>query len=190
MEDHAAALRWVGENAGRLGGDPARIVVLGHSAGAYNAVMTALDQRWLERAGVSPASIAGVVGLSGPYDFLPLKSDATRAAFGEATDLPATQPINHARKGAPPILLIHGEQDELVGAHNSAHLARALSAAGARAELVTYPAMAHNDPLIALAAPWRWRRELAARIARFARTHTATDPAGDTVSVPVQAKSR
>lgn len=190
LEDCAAALAWTHRNAARLGGDPGRIVIMGHSAGAYNAVMTALEARWLARESVPEASLAGVIGLSGPYDFLPLKSDATIAAFAQASDLAATQPIAHARADAPPILLVHGQRDDLVGVHNSARLARALEAAGAQAELFIHPAMQHNDPLIALAAPWLTRRDLMGRIIAFTGRLGLSETSGDTVSVPVQANSR
>merc|ERR1739841_215183 len=51
--------------APQYGGDPARIVIAGHSAGAYNVVQVALEERWLAASGVRPV---GVIGLSGPYD--------------------------------------------------------------------------------------------------------------------------
>ncbi|MEO1489117.1 MAG: alpha/beta hydrolase, partial [Pseudomonadota bacterium] len=169
LEDTARAIAWTHQNIAQYGGDPEQIVLAGHSAGAYNVVMTALEERWLADHGVPMSAIAGVVGLSGPYDFVPLDSESTIAAFGKAPDLSATQPANHLRADAPPVLLIHGEKDDLVGLHNSQGLSQKLRSAGVRAQLITYPAMTHNDPLISLAAPWRAGRDVKTQIAEFAR---------------------
>lgn len=181
LEDTAAAVAWAHANAARLGGDPARIVLAGHSAGAYNVVQVALEERWLAAAQVPEESIGGVIGLAGPYDFHPFDSNSTRASFGSVGAGAESQPVNHARDGAPPMLLVHGEQDTLVKPRNTRALAAAMEGAGGMAETVFYPAMDHNAPLIALAAPWRDRRDVARRIAGFARENTQ-------VSVPVQAR--
>lgn len=78
LEDGALAVRWAVDHGPAYGGDPSRIVLLGHSAGAYNAVMLALDERYLKAAGVDPRTIRAVAGLAGPYDFLPLKGAGVR----------------------------------------------------------------------------------------------------------------
>src|SRR3546814_8396146 len=73
LEDSAAAVAWTHEHIGTLGGDPDRIALMGHSAGAYNAAMLALDPHWLRAAKSDPSIIRGVEGLAGAYDFLPLE---------------------------------------------------------------------------------------------------------------------
>lgn len=183
LEDTARAVALVRREAARFGADPDRIVLAGHSAGAYNAAMIALERRWLENEGVPPEAIKGVIGLAGPYDFYPFDSESTVAAFGHAADPVSTQPVAHARADAPPMLLIHGERDTLVKPRNSRALAAALNEVGASVETVFYPDMNHNDPLIALAAPWRSRRDVAERIAQFARESAS-------LSVPVQPQTR
>ncbi|WP_369026404.1 alpha/beta hydrolase [Qipengyuania sp. RANM35] len=180
LEDTAAAIAWTRANAARLGGDPDRIVLAGHSAGAYNVVQVTLEPRWLAARGVPEASIRGVVGLAGPYDFFPFDSDSTRASFGSVGAGAESQPVNHARADAPPMLLVHGEEDTLVKPRNTRALAAALEAKGSKVETLFYPDADHNAPLIWLAAPWRDRRDVAARIVAFVRENTA-------VSVPVQA---
>ncbi|HZV92811.1 MAG TPA: alpha/beta hydrolase, partial [Caldimonas sp.] len=75
LEDCAKAMAWGFEHAKSLGGDPKRIFVMGHSAGAYNAAMLALDPRWL---GDARKAVRGFIGLAGPYDFLPFDQQATR----------------------------------------------------------------------------------------------------------------
>jgi len=176
IEDTARAIHWTHENIAQYGGDPERIVVAGHSAGAYNVVMATLERQWLGRLGMDADAIAGVVGISGPYDFYPFDSDSTVAAFGDAPDPLTTQAFNHARGDAPPMLLIHGEKDTLVKLRNSRGLAQQITQAGGEATLITYTDMAHNDPLVSLAAPWRSRRDLSGRIAEFAANVTATRP--------------
>jgi acetyl esterase/lipase len=186
VEDTAAAVRWTHENIARYGGDPDRIVLAGHSAGAYNVAMVALERRWLAEAGVPERAIAGVIGLAGPYDFYPFDSDSSKAAFGASPDPEATQPVNHVRGDAPPFLLVHGTQDTLVKPRNSRELARRIEAAGGMAGTLFLEGANHNDPLLALAAPWRSRREVADAIARFAREAVAGRP----LSVSVQAETR
>ena len=182
LEDTAAAIARTREIAAAHGGDPDRIIVAGHSAGAYNVAQVALEERWLDDAGVPHRSISGVVGLSGPYDFFPFDSDSTKAAFGSVGVGAESQPVNHARADAPAMLLVHGESDTLVKPRNTRALASQLTKAGAGAETLLYSEMDHNAPLISLASPWRDRRDVAARIVAFAR-------AVSTVSVPVQDKT-
>lgn len=186
IEDTAAAIRWTRDNIARFGGDPGRIVLAGHSAGAYNVAMAALERQWLAEEGVPQDAVAGVVGLAGPYDFYPFDSDSSKAALGAAPEPEATQPVTHARGDAPPFLLVHGEADSLVKIRNSRELARRLEAAGGAARTLVLPGANHNDPLLALAAPWRSRRDVADRIAAFAREVTASRP----LSVSVQAETR
>lgn len=193
LEDTAGAIAWAKQNIARYGGDPDNIFIAGHSAGAYNAVQVALERQWLAREGLDPAIIRGVIGLSGPYDFLPLDKDSTKAAFGGAADLPATQPINHLRGDAPPMLLIHGEKDTLVKPRNTRALSAAITAAGGSARPVFFPAMDHNATLLALASPWRRDRNVLDAIVNFAETagqpSLAARPRGNP-SLPVQARTR
>lgn len=186
IEDTARAIGWTQREIAQFGGDPARITVAGHSAGAYNVMMTALEEKWLAAEGVSLSDISGVIGLSGPYEIYPYTSDASKAAFGHAADPPSTQPISHIRGDAPPLLLIHGEQDKLVRPKNTPMLAEMIEAAGGQARAHLYPEMAHRQPLIALASPWRQRRDIDDKIADFARSLSVSD----TASVPVQGETR
>jgi acetyl esterase/lipase len=162
MDDAAAALAWVRAHIGEHGGDPDRIVVAGHSAGAYIAVTLALDPRW----GAAGAIRAGV-GLAGPYDFLPFDSPVTERTFGHVEDLPATQPINHVRADAPPLLLITGADDSTVYPRHSRDLAARLQDSGGTAELIVYPAVNHTGPLKALARPFRRHAPVLGDIAAF-----------------------
>lgn len=173
VEDCAAALRWVADHAAEHGGDGARIVLAGHSAGAYNAIMLALDGTYLNAAGVEPAHIRGAIGLAGPYDFLPFDVAATRDAFGAAPDPRLTQPVHFARADAPPLLLLWGEDDTTVGPRNLEGLQRAQAAAGGRLETKTYAGVDHIDILLAISRPFRGRAPVLADMVEFARRVTA-----------------
>jgi acetyl esterase/lipase len=151
IEDGAAAVRFARDHARRYGGDPARIVLMGHSAGAHIAAMLALEDRWLAAAGVGMASIAGLVGLAGPYDFLPLRSGTLRTIFGG--DRIETQPIAHVTPAAPPAFLATGARDRVVDPGNSARLAARLVAAGCDARLRSYAGLGHMLLVAALGLP-------------------------------------
>jgi acetyl esterase/lipase len=167
VDDGAAAVAWVRAHAAALGGDPQRIVLAGHSAGAYIALMLTLDPRFLAARGVDPAAIAGTVALSGPTDFLPLRVRLTTAAFGRAPDPAATQPMTFVRGDAPPLLLLHGGADRLVDPRNSTVLAERVAAAGGRARAIVYDGVGHIDILAGLSSVMRGTSPLLDDIAGF-----------------------
>lgn len=170
VEDGVGAVRWARAHAAEFGGDAERLLLAGHSAGAYIAAMLALDPEWL---GSDRNAVRGLIGLAGPYDFLPLDDSASIAAFGEWPDLPATQPVTYAGAGAPPALLLHGEPDTRVKVRHSKALAAALKRAGNDARLTLYPKLSHTGIITALAVPLRGQAPVLADIARFAREVTA-----------------
>ncbi|HEX8261430.1 MAG TPA: alpha/beta hydrolase, partial [Allosphingosinicella sp.] len=172
LRDCAAAVRWARRHASRFGGDGGRIVLVGHSAGAYNAAMLALDPSLL---GPDRAAIRGFAGLAGPYDFLPLDDPSTIAAFGKWPRPAETQPVRHAGPGAPPALLLHGADDVRVKPRNSRILAERLAAAGGDARLTLYPRLGHVAILTALAVPFRGRAPVLADVAGFARRAAGED---------------
>lgn len=173
IEDCAAATRWVSDHIAEFGGDASRIVLVGHSAGAYNAMMLALDAHYLRDAGFDQSRLRGVVGIAGPYDFLPFDVAATRDAFGQAPAAELTQPVHFARTDAPPLLLVWGDADTTVGARNLQGLERAMSAAGGSVETKIYPGVNHVDIMLALSRPLRGRAPTLADVVAFAERVTA-----------------
>lgn len=164
VEDGASAVRWTVANIGKYGGDPARIGVMGHSAGAYIALMLAVDRRWLGAA--SPVKAA--VGLAGPYDFLPFEPNgAADRAFGHVKDAKSTQPITYAGPGRPPVLLLQGLEDDTVFPHNARNLGAALVAAGSEAEVKLYDGLGHIGIILALSKPFRGKAPVLADAAGF-----------------------
>jgi acetyl esterase/lipase len=182
LEDGAAALRWIAEHAPAQGGDTARIVLMGHSAGAYNAVMLGLEARWLAQTGLSPRAICGVVGLAGPYDFLPFDNPGTIATFGHVVDQLQTQPIAHVRGDAPPLLLIHGADDQRVRPRNSLSLARAMAGCGGRSETHVITGVGHEGLIMRFARPFSRDRRALGHVLEFLARVT-----GIPASAPVQA---
>lgn len=184
LEDGAAALGWLARHALALGGDPSRLVLIGHSAGAYNAMMLALDPRWRAQAGLGLHALRGVIGLAGPYDFLPLDDAATIAAFGHADPPETTQPIHYVRGDAPPVLLLHGTSDTRVYPRHSLALARALAGAGATSETHLVDGLSHEGLIMRLARPFARDTRVLSRVLAFAHRVTRDTP---TASAPVQA---
>jgi acetyl esterase/lipase len=176
LNDGARAVAWTQQNIANYGGDPRRIVLVGHSAGAYNAIMLALDGALLRDAGVNPAGVRGAVGIAGPYDFYPFVVEATINAFGAAPDPHATQPITFVRRDAPPLLLLHGDQDKLVRPLNTQSLAEKQHAAGGAVESKFYPGLSHVNAMLALSRPLRSKAPVLDDITTFARRVTSVGP--------------
>jgi acetyl esterase/lipase len=132
----------------------ARCSLMGHSAGAYNAAMLALDGRWLGKQGIAPASLRGWIGLAGPYDFLPVQNRTARPVFDYPYTLAESQPINHVGKAAPPALLIAGTKDDsLVNPQrNTGGLAARLRAAGVPVREVYYDGVGHATLVASLSS--------------------------------------
>lgn len=171
LEDGAKALAWVHDNIGEHGGDTERIFLSGQSAGAYNAMMLALDRQWLGREGKSPDLIRGVAALAGPYDFFPFESETTKQSFGEYHAPQLTQPINFVRPDAPPLWLSSGTSDTQVRPRNSKILRDKILEAGGDAEYVEYPDVDHLEIVMALAKPFRHKAPVLDDMVAFFERH-------------------
>lgn len=159
VEDAAAALAWLHANADDYGIDPAKVTVVGHSAGAHTAAMLAIDDRFVRTAGLRREHIAGVVGLAGPYGFDPLAYRSTRPIFAEVDDVNTARPVALVTSGVtngsalPPFTLLHGADDTTVMLRNSEQLADALRATGTNVRLKVYDGVGHYRILLAFFPP-------------------------------------
>jgi acetyl esterase/lipase len=173
LQDCAEAVRWTLD---RCCGDGQRPVLVGHSAGAYNAAMLALDPRWLGALDIDPyRRLAGLVGLAGPYDFLPLTSPTLMTIFGPEEARPATQPINYVGAKPLPALLAAGRHDRVVDPQNGTRLGRRMREAGGEVEVKFYPLAAHANLVGAFAAPLRWLAPVLSDTVRFIEGVTESD---------------
>ena len=118
------------------------LFLMGHSAGAEIAGLLATDKRYLAAAGSSISRLAGFIGLSGPYDFLPLTDERYKRIFPEPTRQ-ASQPVNFVDGDEPPTLLIAGADDTTVDPKNTRSMAAKLMAAGIPVKETIYPGIAH-----------------------------------------------
>jgi acetyl esterase/lipase len=171
LQDGAEAVKWTRDHIAAYGGDPARIGVTGHSAGAYTVAMLTLDPRWLRAEGVDPHIIRAAVGLSGPYNFYPFTSKRAIDAFSNAADPAMTQPIHFASAAAPPMLLVTSTADTTVKPHNAYDLAAKLTALGTTVKVIAYPGLSHEQVAMALSKPFRGKGPVLADSVAFLRAH-------------------
>ncbi|MDR9861800.1 MULTISPECIES: alpha/beta hydrolase [Pseudomonas] len=156
LQDGAQAVAWTRAHIGEFGGNPKRLYLMGHSSGAYNAAMLALDPQWLGEQGMSRKDLGGWIGLAGPYDFLPIKNPEVRPVFFWPDSPPQSQPINHVSRGAPPALLIAANKDDLVNpTRNTGGLARKLRAVGVPVQDLYYSRPSHITLVATLSRPLR-----------------------------------
>ena len=155
LKDSAQAISLLINRAEEFGADPQRVILVGHSAGAYNAMMVALDQRWL-----SPEDrqrIRGVIGLASPVNFLPIELPAARLAFHWPNTPRDSQPIEHVSSSSPPILFINANNDPLVDPRiNSIAMAEKLRAANVYVEVENFDGplgMINHARLVATLSP-------------------------------------
>ena len=167
LTDAAAAVAFVRQESSRRGGDPARLFLMGHSAGAYIAAMLALDPEWL--ASDTRSTLAGVVGLAGPYDFLPLRDPVLEQIFAPVG--PRTQPITFAANATAALLLLTGEDDTTVYPANSERLAARVRETGGHATSIIYPRIGHVGLLGSFATPLRFLAPAREDACRFLGLH-------------------
>lgn len=115
----------------------AKLILMGHSAGAYNAAMLALDDRWLDSAGLTRSqTVKAWIGLAGPYNFFPIQVPEIKPIFFHPNYPPRALPIEFAAADAPKTLLIIADDDEVVnGERNSRRLHEMLTQRGADSQL-------------------------------------------------------
>ena len=168
VEDAALAFKWTHDHVAELGGNSARLFVMGHSAGAHISTLLALDPKYLEAHALKPSAIKGLIGLAGPYTLNPLKWPGVKDIFATtASDPNRARPIKLARADAPPMLLLHGDRDRIVKVDATVNFAAALNAAGSKAEAKIYPGIGHFEIFAAYLWGWRWRASVLADTEAF-----------------------
>ena len=176
VQDGAGALRWTQDNIARFGGDPSRVAVAGHSAGAYIAAMLALEPRFAAAAGVRPRFVRAAPTLAGPFDFYPFTAPRARVAFANTGAGPESQPVNLATRDDPPLWIATGTADRIVGPSQSIRLAERLRAAGAPHELKLYEGAGHDDLVLGISKSYRARTSVLADSVRFLSARLGLQP--------------
>ena len=164
LEDSAAAVKAIVARAAEYGADGHRLGLAGHSAGAYNAVMLALDPRYLD------VPVTACAGISGPYDFYPFDVRESRDAFGRWKTPDDTQPVHYARKTNTHFLLMQSRADTVVGVHNAVNLDRKLREAGTDCTLKLYNGLSHPDTAAVFSIPFRGKSTLYGDAKAFLKT--------------------
>ena len=181
LPDCAKAVAYALNESARFGGNPRRVVVMGHSAGAYNAAMIALDPRWLTQQGHQTSELAGWIGLAGPYDFIPIVNPQTRETFHHPNVPLDSQPIRHISGKAPRTFLGAPKKDKEVDPQrNSTQLAEGLAAAGVPVNHQSYDHVGHVSLVTSFAQPLRWLSPALKDVSAFVKglpAAPAQDPA-------------
>ncbi|MFN2375020.1 MAG: alpha/beta hydrolase [Candidatus Binatia bacterium] len=147
VEDAAAAVAWALANLPGHGIDPRLVFAMGHSAGAHMASLATMDRRYGARHGIDPDRVAGLVLMSGPFDFYPIRGADLRDIFGPEEGHADTQPLRFVRRGLPPMLFLHGRRDRTVRPVSSARMASAVREHGGDARTVFYDFLTHTSIL-------------------------------------------
>lgn len=174
LYDIAVAAKWVEDNITTFGGNPDKLFMAGHSAGAYNAVMMGLDPTFFREAGCG-LKVRGVAGLAGPYDFYPFEFNEVREAFGYAANPEGTQPVRLVTSAAPPMFLATGNLDLIVKTDNTTALAAKLREHNVPVDERYYDGIGHMEIATALGAMMRWRAPVLDDVVNFFASLGALD---------------
>jgi acetyl esterase/lipase len=148
IEDIAAAVAWTKKNIAKHGGDPQRLFVIGHSAGAYLAALLVLDPKYLATHGLTPRDIRGVVPVSGFFyvDRPGVAPDRPRDTWGTDVNVwKAASPATYLSANVPPLLLLYADGDDEWRRKQQDEFASALRARGSHAvEVKMISGRTHN----------------------------------------------
>ncbi len=158
VQDAALAVKWVEDNISKYGGDPKRVYLMGHSAGAHIVALLGLDASYLKAVGLERRSLRAVIGVAGPYDFekFVAESPDLREVFGPQENWANAMPINHVDGTNPPMLLLQGLADTTVDPQNATNLEVKIKAKGGQVEVVRYPGLGHTEIIGAIAKAARY----------------------------------
>ncbi len=166
VKDAAQAIAWSVKNAESLHADPARVAVMGHSAGAFNAVAAVANEDFLAPYGVKPTDIAAVVGIAGPYSYDFRKFDSATAFAPDATP-DQVMPDRQIKGAQPPYLLLTAEKDKIVYESNTTKMTAALKEAGVAVETGEIEGASHATSIGAMAPSLRWVNDVRAQVLTY-----------------------
>lgn len=166
VEDAAQAIAWSMDNAASLHADPSRLAVIGHSAGAFNAVAAVSNEDFLAPYGMKPTDIAAVIGIAGPYSYDFTQFDSASAFPADATP-DQIMPDRQIKGAQPPYLLLTAEKDKIVHDTNTIKMTEALKKAGVTVENGKIEGASHATSIGAMAPPLRWLNDVRAQVLTY-----------------------
>ena len=112
VQDAAAAFAWTIKHIENYGGDPKRVYLAGHSAGAYMATLLALDDSYLHELGLSESSVRGMIAIS-PFLYVEeVAPDRPKSVWGSDTSTwRQASPTSHVGSWRPPLLFVYADRD-------------------------------------------------------------------------------
>lgn len=170
VEDTTLAIKWLYAHAADFGGDAQRLFVVGHSAGAFNAISAVNDPRFFAKYGVADHVVKAAVGISGPYSY-DFTIDPSRVAFSADAHPIDVMPNHHVRQNPVPHLLLIASKDTLVKDFNTHDMADALQAAGGQVEVVTIKNATHISIIAAVSSRLEWTANTKAVVLDFLAQH-------------------
>ncbi|KAA0931255.1 alpha/beta hydrolase [Psychrobacter sp. ANT_H59] len=166
VEDTAQAIAWSYKNAKRFHANPERFAVVGHSAGAFNAVAAVANEDFLKPYGIKPKDITAVIGIAGPYSYDFRKFSSVTAFAADATP-DEVMPDRQIKGQQPPYLLLTAEKDKVVYATNTTKMTQALKAAGVTVQTSEIAGASHATSIGAMAPPLRWVNDVRAQVLSY-----------------------
>ncbi|MBI5281805.1 MAG: alpha/beta hydrolase [Candidatus Solibacter usitatus] len=153
IEDVAAAFAWTVKNVARHGGDPARIMIAGHSAGGHLVTLLAANPEWLAAHGLSSRNIRGVMALSGVYDISGPLMEGSTVFPADADVRRRASPVRFVKAGLPPFLVTYCQWDYAALPQQALMLHEALRTAGTPVALVYVPGENHISEMTNIPKP-------------------------------------
>lgn len=148
VTDTAKAIAWTYRHIADYGGDVSQLFVMGHSAGAFNAIAAVNTPVFFETEGIPVEAVKAVIGIAGPYTY-DFRTDPTDYAFPKEGHPDAIMPNRLVRKHPVPHLLLVAENDNLVEDYNTHEMATALQAQGGSVEVIEIKRANHVNVIAA-----------------------------------------
>lgn len=139
-QEAADIVRWVYENIDKYNGDPGHIFISGHSSGAHTAAIITADERYLKNKNI----IKGFAGLAGPFDFTPEEEDL-KDIFGPPENYDQMRVTTFIDGSEPPMLLLYGLEDEVVGLFNLERVQKKIQEQGGDVKVRLYEDLGHAE---------------------------------------------
>ena len=167
-EDVALSIKWLRQNIAKYGGDPDKIFLMGHSAGAHSISLVGLNPKYLKKCGGDLTWIKGVIPMSCPYELDSSKEFLYEDLFPSGFDPEAFMPMaQDVRSDCPPFFIMHGLLDPIVRKEQAKRFVKKLKDSGGDAKVKVYASHGHFS-LVRRTTSWHvWPKPLLSDIISF-----------------------